>query len=60
MDKEKFEQELTAAYAANTRMNLDLSREFIHVDRACLDIPSPETMALINEALRISLGLRDS
>jgi CopG family transcriptional regulator/antitoxin EndoAI len=33
MEKKKFEMELAAAYAANSSMNLDLAREFIHVDR---------------------------
>jgi len=33
MEKEKFEAELAAAYAANARMNIDLTEEFVHVDR---------------------------
>jgi len=32
MDKKKFEIELAAAYAANAQMNLDLAKEFVHVD----------------------------
>jgi CopG family transcriptional regulator / antitoxin EndoAI len=37
MEKEKFELELAAAYAANAQMNLDLAKEFAHVDREGFD-----------------------
>lgn len=37
MEKEKFELELAAAYAANVRMNQDLAEEFAHVDSEGLD-----------------------
>jgi metal-responsive CopG/Arc/MetJ family transcriptional regulator len=33
METKKFEQELAAAYAANAERNLELTREFVHVDR---------------------------
>ena len=33
IERRKFEAELAAAYAANSRMNLDLVEEFAHVDR---------------------------
>jgi len=32
-EKQKFEMELAAGYAANARMNLDLAEEFASVDR---------------------------
>jgi hypothetical protein len=59
MDKEKFELDLAAAYVANARMNLDLARQFVHIDGAGFDVPSLETLALINEALRSSLCRKD-
>jgi metal-responsive CopG/Arc/MetJ family transcriptional regulator len=37
MEKEKFEMELAAAYAANAPMNLELAKEFTHVDREGFD-----------------------
>jgi predicted DNA-binding protein len=32
MEKKKFEMELAAAYMANAEMNLDLAKEFAHLD----------------------------
>jgi len=32
MERKKFETELAAAYAANAKMNLDITEEFAHVD----------------------------
>ncbi len=37
MEKEKFELELAAAYAANAPINLSLAKEFAHVDREGFD-----------------------
>lgn len=37
MEKEKFESELAAAYAANAPMNLSLAKEFAHLDREGFD-----------------------
>jgi CopG family transcriptional regulator / antitoxin EndoAI len=37
MEKEKFELELAAAYAANAPMSLEIAKEFAHVDREGFD-----------------------
>lgn len=37
MEKEKFELELAAAYAANAQMNQEVAKEFAHIDREGFD-----------------------